>query len=237
MTKVCPAMTALLATTILNAGLVACDRAPAVGPSGVPNPRSTEPARPQVRLTGLVVDANDRPVSGAQIAVWNSDGRTSVETVADTAGAYALTIEKQEMVEVDVQKDGFELSRLLVWLPGAAPGSEVTRNLRLHGILRISAGESVELSIAEDDSICYDLEGWPCRRVRVVSPVAGQLTLEVPPESVRPYALIELPGPPYYDIRSFFRLTVAAGSETIVDVMAYGGKAPMTTTLTTRFEP
>ena len=115
----------------------------------------------------------------------------------------------------------------------------MTRNLRLHQILRVSAGESVSLLIMERDSVCGDQSGldeWHCRRVRVVSPVEGQLTVEVPASSAEPSFFIKLVGSSHLDFRSSFRIAAAAGSETILDVLLVGARAG-TTTLTTRVEP
>ena len=232
MTRLSRTMNTMFAAALMAAGLVACDRAPAAGPSRVPNPVSPT-HRPQLHLTGLVVDGNDGPVAGAQIAANDVSGRAA-ETVADAAGAYAVTIDKQDSVAVTVSKDGFESSLLYVWLSGAVAGSEVARNLRLHEILRIRAGDSVEVSIVEGDPSCDDLEGWPCRRIRVVSPVAGRLTLEVP---FSPAPFFNIIGPPPDGGSGWFlSVAVAAGSETVVDVMLVGGLAK-TTTLTTRLTP
>ena len=241
MTKVSPALTALVGATILVVGLVACGKSP-VGPSEAPalsGPSPSSPALPEFRVTGHVVDSADRAVAGARITLLVNNESTPIEAFADAGGVYTLAIDPRyadpgDDILLSVEKDGFEPSRVVVW---RVPGYEVTtRNVRLHEILRISAGESVELSITEDDSVCDEMDGWSCRRVRVVAPSAGQLTVEVPDGSSGPHFVIRWPGPPYYDYRSFFRMPVAAGSETILDVILVGGLGHKTT-LTTRLEP
>jgi len=123
---------------------------------------------------------------------------------------------------------------LYVWLSGAAPGSEVTRNLRLHEILRISAGESVELPIELDDPACEDfLDEWWCRRVRVVSQGAGLLRMTVSADTVDHAFVIAGPG---IGVGPNVRVPVAAGSETIVDVLLRR-RPPQKATLSTSLEP
>jgi hypothetical protein len=227
---------ALFVTITAGMGLVACDQPPAA-PSRMPINRPAEPTPLPIRLTGLVVDRNDRPVAGARIAV-SFNGRSLGETVADAAGAYAVMIDRRNTSELYVEKEGFEPSRLFVFPPITADAAEVTTNLRLHEILRITAGQSLGLSVVEGDSACsytFGLEDWGCRRIRVVSPVAGQLTVEATRTGLSSYFIITLPGA-QNDTGPHFRATVAAGSETILDVLLIGG-VNQSTTLTTRIEP
>ena len=65
--------------------------------------------------------------------------------------------------------------------PVASVAAEVTTHLRLHQIIRISAGESISLAMGEGASACYDgteMDEWFCRRVRVISQSAGQLHID-----------------------------------------------------------
>jgi len=225
---------ALLVTMTAGMGLVACDQPPAA-PSRIPNTRPAEPAPLPIRLTGLVVDGNDRPVAGARVDV-SFNGRRLGETVADAAGAYAVMIDRLDSVSIDVDKEGFEPSWLFASTSSGA--AEVTKNLRLHEILRITAGQSLDLSVVEGDSACpyyFGLEEWLCRRIRVASPVAGQLTVDVGPRGASSYFTIKLPDAAN-DTGPLFRVAVAAGSETILDVLLVGG-FNQSTTLTTRIEP
>ena len=205
-------------------GLAACDQ-PA-GPSQMPQPAA--PTGPQVRLSGLVVDGGDEPVPGARIAVQSVDGGTLVETVADAAGAYAFAIERLDRIVVTVQKDGFEPSRVHFTLV-ASVAAEVTAHLRLHQIVRISAGESISLATGEDSSVCYDayeMDDWTCRKVRVISPSAGQLTIETAIADAQRIRL-QVPGRMERGA-STLRLTVGAGSETTVDVQFLLGASETT---------
>lgn len=217
-------------------GLVACDQPPSA-PTRMPNPAQAEPEPLTLRLTGLVVDGKDRAVPAARVAVEGNSGGTLAETIADAGGLYSLAIDSRRASGlVTVERDGFEPSRHYL-LPGSIAAGELRRNLRLHEIFRISAGESVEVPIVEGDSACSDtfgLEDWLCRRIRVVSPVAGQLTLEVPSHYAQPHFRIKLAAA--VDSSSSFRIAVPAASETIVEVLLIGGPKG-TTTLTTRLEP
>ena len=227
---------ALFVTMLAGMGLVGCDQPPAA-PSRMLNSRPAEPTPLPIRLMGLVVDGNDRPVAGARVAVSNN-GRSLGETIADAAGAYAVMIERLDSVEAYVAQEGFEPSRLFVFPLTSSGAAEVTKNLRLHEILRITAGQSLGLSVVEGDSACsytFGLEEWGCRRIRVISPVAGQLTVEVTPTGVSSYFIIKLPNA-QNDTGPYFRAAVAAGSETTLDVLLVGG-FNQSTTLTTRIEP
>jgi hypothetical protein len=218
-------------------GLVACDQPPSA-PSRVPNPAPPEPEPLSLRLAGLVVDGKDRAVPAARVAIHGSNDSTLAETVADAGGVYSVAIDSRRATGlVTVERDGFEPSRHFPF-PGGEAAGELKRDLRLHEILRINAGESIDVSIVEGDSSCSaisELEDWTCRRIRVVSPAAGQLTVEVPSHFAQPYCRIQLSNP-RSDYSSSLRIAVAAGSETILDVLLIGGSTG-TTTLTTRLEP
>ena len=208
--------------------LVACDQSPA-GPSRTPDPRSAGPVLPQIRLTGLVVDGDGRPVPGALIAAPSGGGGAAPEAVAGAAGAYTLTVDRQDgLAVVEVRKDGFEPSRLYVSL-GSSGAAEVKRNLRLHEILRISVDESIDLSIEEDDPVCDNgLEEWWCRRVRILSPIRGHLIVVASVDGSAAHLIrLQLPGQlePAPDT---LRIPVGAGSETIVEVLRVGPSPPLT---------
>jgi len=193
-----------------------------------PTPTSTPTGPLVVSVTGRVLDGSGNAVGGARItAPGNSGG--PIEVVADAAGAYTFSIDARSVrVPLVVEKDGFEPSQLAVWLGVNGATGDVTQDLRLHQIVRASAGASVELSIRPNDPLCgVDEVEWLCRRVRVVSPVAGQL-LVVPAilatdivagQSIR----LRLAGRPDVFPPSALNVAVGAGSETILEILLVGG--------------
>ena len=151
------------------------------------------------------------------------------EAVSDAVGAYTLTIDRQDsLAVVEVRKDGFEPSQLYVSL-GSSGAAEVKRNLRLHEILRIRAGESVDLSIDENDPFCENsLDEWWCRRVRIFSPSRGQLTVAASVDGSAAHLIrLQLPGQ-HEPAPDTLRIPVDAGSETIVEVLRVGPSPPLT---------
>jgi hypothetical protein len=75
---------------------------------------------------------------------------------------------------VVVQKEGFETSYMNVTWVDARPGDTVATTLRLHAIVRIRAGETVELDILDPRVQCgADSESYPACRAphrRTVAP-------------------------------------------------------------------
>jgi len=233
------------AIAMLLVGLVACDESP-VAPSRGPvaldpaasAPSPAAPTAPPVVVTGRVADGNDGAVAGARVVFGSSRNGTtqSAEAHSDAGGAFTLEIPagllRYNSAILDVAKDGYEPSQVYAWLGSTSPEAPVTRNVRLHEIVRLSPGQSVELEVTSDDSVCgADLEDYYCRRIRVVSPGAGHLTVTAHETSFA----IKLPGSSSFWSVSL-RLAVEAGSETTFDVMLVGGRQGKTT-LTTRLDP
>ena len=233
------------AIAMLLVGLVACDESP-VAPSRGPvaldpaasAPSPAAPTAPPVVVTGRVADGNDGAVAGARVVFGSSRNGTtqSAEAHSDAGGAFTLEIPagllRYNSAILDVAKDGYEPSQVYAWLGSTSPEAPVTRNVRLHEIVRLSPGQSVELEVTSDDSVCgADLEDYYCRRIRVVSPGAGHLTVTAHETSFA----IKLPGSSSFWSVSL-RLAVEAGLETTFDVMLVGGRQGKTT-LTTRLDP
>ena len=199
-----------------------CDSAPPA-PSPVRQPAPELPASPlpgTTRVTGLVVEPGGQAVPGAVIT--RMYGGLPTTTVTGPTGAYELTLDAQppEIVRLTVEADGFEPSVLYIAAEGKA---EARRDLHIHRIVRIAVGESVRLSIGQDDSFCsaratdwdYDANARPCRRIRVVSLSEGRLDIWVtePQYRIHPVAGPHVGGGPYLSV------PVDAGSETIVDLV------------------
>jgi hypothetical protein len=130
-----------------------------------------------VRLvSGRVVDSDGQPVADATVTPV-AGGNATPADVSDGAGGYAFPIKPGAtgVIEVKVEREGFEPS--LVFISLDAPG-DVTRTLRLHRIMRVPAGNAVQLPIDQGDPVCSDGQSyWPCRRIRVVPASTGLVTV------------------------------------------------------------
>jgi hypothetical protein len=138
------------------------------------------PTGPSIVLTGTVIDAStSAPIAGATVSI---NGRYS--TAADGSGNYS----------VSGYLDQGASSVVYVW--GAGGYEDYTRyiggisaqSFRLRRIERMTAGDSWSVTIGPDDSLCNNNSqdpqegrpgtGYRCRRVRVLAPVSGMMTLE-----------------------------------------------------------
>ena len=194
-----------------------------IAPSVPPTAPATPPPSPTYHIVGFVVEEGAGPVGGAEVA-FPSGQATMVSVVTDATGFYEAIIESPiALAQVRVQKGDYETSEYLFSLDRE---KETTRNLRLHRILSITAGQSTQRAVSGDDPSCgVDLERH-CRRVRIRSLSQGMLTIEVVPDS--PGAEYEfglaIGGVSYPHLRSPSRISVrvGAGSETAVDVLLEG---------------
>jgi hypothetical protein len=88
---------------------------------------------------------------------------------------------EQALTFATIEAPGYE--RVVRWVLGTA--EHLVENIRLHRIERITAGESVRLTIAPDDTTCF-FDAWPgreliCGFVRVVVPSSGTMSVEAIP--------------------------------------------------------
>jgi hypothetical protein len=113
---------------------------------------------------------------------------------------------------VVVQKEGFETSYMNVTWVDARPGDTVATTLRLHAIVRIRAGETVELDILDPRVQCdADSESYPaCRSIRVTSERTGRLIVR----TEKPFVVFS----GGWD-GDGISLDVKAGSETTINVI------------------
>jgi hypothetical protein len=220
----------------MAAGLVACGKSPAA-PSPPPPPPANENGT--LRVIGRVLDIRDATVAGAYVSGFHADGVS--DTVSDLDGAYALIVPSRQInLSVRVEKAGFEPSSVDVFLSLNASTADVNRDLRLYQIVRVNAGDSVDLPIRPDDPICASVQAdfdWPCRRVRVLSAFAGRLTVvpTLDPSTLGPGPVVQmqLPGVPDVFPPTALNVAVGAGSETIVELLLLARGTAHTTTLHT----
>ena len=164
-------------------------------------------------MSGLVVDEGGLPVASAVVSAdrWS--------TVTDMNGGYVLTLElRQPVATFTVSKAEYETGRHAVFLTADRP---TVRDLRLHSILRITAGESLSISLDWSDPQCT-FELIPCRRVRVRSPSQGTLRLDLAPDSGGHFSILAADEDllPSNFIRLSFSVLALAGAETAFDIVS-----------------
>jgi hypothetical protein len=117
--------------------------------------------------------------------------------------------------------------------------SNQTESIRLYKISRIIVGDSVHLSLSPDDQTCGFEDEFLCRRVHVISPANGTVTVTV--KADEPGVTFDLvTGQISYPFRETSTLAVQAiaGADTAVDIlMSWNSKALAFFTLTTSFAP
>jgi hypothetical protein len=169
-------------------------RAPSV-PATVPVPPAPQPPAPQplqLTLTGVVTDDEGRPIPNARLTRWfGFYEQQSVST--DASGKYKLQFSASRGSEVGPPGAENAVAFVTAEAPGyeytshyiLAPTDEVAQDFRMYPFQTITAGESRQVTIAPDDSVC----GWDwspgrettCRFVRLSVPTGGVLTVEVVP--------------------------------------------------------
>jgi hypothetical protein len=161
--------------------------APTATVSPAPAPTPTPPT-PTVSLTGQVTDGTtSAPISGATVVF----SYPVMYATTDSLGNYTFT-----------GVPAPALSSALVWASDRRPGAaaaltdnyepafcyyrSTSQNLHLYRVKRIAAGDSTVVTVAPDDTLCVNnVQDFPglgqdyvCRRVRVMVPSDGVMTLE-----------------------------------------------------------
>jgi Carboxypeptidase regulatory-like domain len=177
--------TALAASVPLAALLVAACGSSPTAPTVPPASPSVNPAGPPPpsfvtrRLSGIVRDGSNRAVASAIVTVHNSNGsKRSVST--DANGFYDTSADLNQnyavpWLSMEVSKPGYEDTR-----NGAlARNQDTNRDLCLFELARLTAGSEAQLSATFEGPLCgFELE-YACRRLQVVSPASGTLTIEL----------------------------------------------------------
>lgn len=207
---------------VVPALLVACADPPAApSRTSEPPPTRTPAPTPLTRITGKVLDGNGQPVGGARLELG-----AVVATVTDHDGAYAVDLGGSNTT-VAVEKDGYEDS--WYYLEWAGPGTPdvIERNLRIHAIARISAGETIDLAIQADDGPCAEVDVLdPCRRVRIASSAVGRLAFEVDPPVLT-----------YFDGQLWDTVAITPGNEVVAQLVLWNVAPPQRIKLRTSFTP
>ena len=169
-------------TWALSLGLVValatgCERDPGPGPTPLPAPSTS----PDVRVTGIALDADsDEPIANALVTLRTIETGSRFEspaqptsTTTDSSGRFVLTINIPFVnLRLGIERAGFDSTG--VWtkpLPG------VDSVVRFNRTLNIRPGESIDFRLLVGESCGFD--GYRCRRVVVLSPAGADVDLEV----------------------------------------------------------
>ena len=223
---------------ILSVALCAlsCDSGPmnrptAVSPAPLPAPSPT-PGSVSYRVAGAVLDERGVPVAGADLTIEGSSPSKTVVTGAN--GAYDITVDLlQRGTTLTVRKTGYEASRYWVSLD---PAQTTSRNLKLHDLQNVTAGQSLHLALDLDDPGC-GFELYTCRRVRIRSSSRGTLTIVVTPDNgAAQLGLVTAGQEPGLGTLDRLSVPVVAGSETVIEIVIFSGRFPEGFTLNTSIE-
>lgn len=212
------------------------------GPSMVPPPPSTVPPVPSppsttFEMTGVVTDYDGRPVPGAAITVL-LDLYSGPSVVTDAAGRYTLSFTsfsgaawpggfrgapgtEEAVAIVQLEAAGYE--RYVRYVLGAT--QHLVENFQPHRIKRITAGESMVLTIAAapDDTVCvvdvFPGRDWVCGIVRVVVPTDGTMRVEaIPSQAGSEVSMLDVYGGNNGSRGNPTSIQVTAGTEYKIDV-------------------
>ena len=149
----------------LAIAVAACDT-PVTPTPGNPPPPS--PPVPQVerRVTGVVRDIQGQPIAGALV-------RSSAGTAfSDDDGRYDVSIGSFKVASLTASKTGYESTDQYV--------SGDTKDLVLHEIVRISIGESINVTVGLNDSIWETVfDEYRSRIVRILSDADTRVDLQL----------------------------------------------------------
>ena len=164
--------------------------APSPTPGSVPVPPG---ASETFHLSGLVSDDKGVGVPGAKVTVL-LDGYSGPYVTTDMTGRYEISFDgvpgqlhvpgrdpagtETALAFGQVESPGYE--RFAMYILGTT--NNLVADVRLHPVRRITAGESVQLAVAPEDTVC-GVDYWPgrefvCGIVRVVAPTDGTLTVD-----------------------------------------------------------
>ena len=161
-------------------------------PSGRPGDGPTSPPRPPgeaFEVTGVVTDDAGRPVQGIAVRMryWLGGHIEAPAALTDAAGAYRIAFSSNPWnagsrgrgaARAELIVDGYEWYYRTV----IATAPQLVENFRLNPLRRIAAGESVALSMTQDDGECVAGLSWTlatvCRTVSVRTPAPGSLTVQ-----------------------------------------------------------
>ncbi len=202
---------------------------PTPAPAPTPRPSPPPPIPTTWHLTGIATDDDGGRVTGATVTVLPFSQATSfpsVSGVTDGSGFYSIDFDGYTYLGLSNARIGTVIAEspgrdhFLTYISAPASGGQnVSQNLHLYRITRITAGESTLVTVVPGDTSCDENGYWLCRIVHIVVPTDGLMTMEVvPTPSAANTGLTFVnefgspPGP------SVLHVTVTAGIEVVVAI-------------------
>jgi hypothetical protein len=179
-----------------------CGSAPLpTSPTPIPSPTPVPAPSSVTHLTGRVTDETGSPLSGVLVEVdYSSAGGPSnplshcpgiatfcwLVTRTNGGGYYEAEFELNQR-PLGGGVHGYIYSVFEGYATNVQPlpfSSNVVQNLRLRPTRRIDVGQSIEVTVEPDSSLCSDLEdlfalAYRCEFVDVVAPTPGTLLVEI----------------------------------------------------------
>jgi hypothetical protein len=198
-------------------------------------------------VTGIVTDDRGVPVAGAEVTMAHWLGghaqRPSVRT--DASGGYSIAFTSNPWMSdtigrgaarAEIVAEGYDW----YWRTVVGSSSHLVENFRIHRIKRVTAGDSIVLSVTPDIGDCTGWQYPPCGRLRVTASAGGNLTIEaIPTQASAGLPSIEVccaSGSEVYG--NPVTLPVTAGSEVWVEVGQTRGATPsQSVTVKTSLQP
>ncbi len=174
--------------------LTACDGRGPTQPTAVTQPTVvTQPTPPSPPINGqtfdvagVVTDERGAPMPGAVVTMghWLGGSVRFPSVRTDATGGYAISFTATPLgngfvARAQVVAEGYEE----YWrsIMGATGGTTFTETFRLQRITRMTAGDSIPLSVPPDVGECRGWVAEVCPIVRVTVPKDGNLRIEVIP--------------------------------------------------------
>jgi hypothetical protein len=147
------------------------------------------PVTSTFHVSGIATDDDGAPVVGATVTVSACCPPSSVSTVTDGRGSYSVDFDATHsapdllpFADVNADSPGHEhFGSVLFPVSYTEKAQNVSMNLHLYRIKRITAGESTAVTVVPGDTLCGVDDELTCRTVRVVIPTDGVLTMSCNP--------------------------------------------------------
>jgi hypothetical protein len=143
------------------------------------------PTRPSQSFsaTGIVTDDQGAPVGGATVTIrhWLGGMISAPSVETDASGRYTIGFTADTAGTTGMQAEIFDLAYERYLRSIMPTSSSLVENFRLHRVNRVTAGDSIVLSVTPDNGDCQGWLNGPCGRVRVAVPADGNLRIEAVP--------------------------------------------------------
>jgi hypothetical protein len=189
----------------------------------VPDPPYSPPP-PQLNpyhISGIARDDEGRPVAGAKVIFYPWPSSLVNEAIAETdpSGVYGVTFVAGRdavggIAHLLTEKSGYETDDRYI----VPKGPEVTQDLTVYRIKRLTAGDSTRVTVRPDDPLCGIDDDWTCRAVRITAPSSGTLSIAATLGDTTIMSGLQVGGRVYFGKTS---LQVSEGNEVLMYALLY----------------